>query len=132
MPDRIARLSLICKGWTGWSREQPEADYATAAIRCGQRLTLGDFGIGEEAATALASVYNFQIRLMTLLADRAFFEFQHLVTVHPNGGISLMGPYTGIFILRPRQRIRLATPTMDGGLHLTIALDGIDETAALA
>lgn len=132
MPERIARLTLTLQGWTGWSREQPAPQTVTVEARRGQVLGPAEFGFSGADADAVSSVFGCRIRLMTLLADRAVFEHQRLVVKNPNGTINLSAPATGQFQLRPGQHIELATPTMDGGLSLTVALSALEEPAGKA
>ncbi|HUY95532.1 MAG TPA: hypothetical protein VMU71_09540 [Terracidiphilus sp.] len=132
MAERIARLTLALQGWTGWSRRQPAPQTETLEARCGQVLGPAEFGLGAPDAEAVSRVFGCQIRLMTLLGDRAIFEHQRLVVKNPDGTVNLSAPATGTFQLRPGQHIELATPTMDGGLNLTVALSAIEESASEA
>lgn len=127
MAERIARLTLTLQGWTGWSREQPLPETVAVEARRGQVLGLADFGVSGPALADGSLMFGCQVRLMTLLADRAFFEYRRLVIENPNGTINLSAPAVGTVLLKVSQRVRLVTPTMDGGLHLTVALNSIGE-----
>jgi len=125
VPDRIARLTFNLREWTGWSREQPAPCGNTVEAHLGQVLGLADFGIPEEYVQAYAQIYSGRLRIMTLLADRLFFEYQHFTVQVRPGTTNLMGPYAGTVLLRPGQLVTLTTPTMDGGLNLAITLEAI-------
>jgi len=128
MAERNARLTLRLQGWTGWSRTQPPAESVVVEARRGQVLGPAAFGIGGPDLEAFGSVFGCQIRLMTLLEDRAFFEYQRLVIKNADGSINLSAPAAGTFLLKPGQHVDLATPTMDGGLLLCVTLNSIDES----
>jgi hypothetical protein len=127
MAERIARLTLTLQGWTGWSREQPAPQTVAVEARRGQVLGPADFGLSGAELDTFNRIFGCRVRVMTLLEDRAVFEHQRLVVVNPNGTINLSAPATGSFLLKPGQRIDLATPTMDGGLHLSVALESVEE-----
>lgn len=127
MAERVAQLRLTLQGWTGWSREQPAPEYAVVEARRGQVLGLADFGMTGVDLECGNRIFGCQVRLMTLLEDRAFLEYRRLVLPNPDGRINLSAPATGTVLLRPGQRVEFATPTMDGGLHLTVVLDRIGE-----
>lgn len=126
MAERSARLTLTLQGWTGWSREQPSPETITVEARRGQVLGASDFGMSGSDLEIFQKIFGCRIRLMTLHDDRAVFEHQRLVIRNPSGTINLTAPSTGTFLLRPGQRIELATPTMDGGICLSVALESIE------
>ena len=127
MPERIALLMLTLQGWTGWSREQPAPESIVVKARRGQVMGLADFGVTGAELESFNRIFGCQIRLMTLLEDRAVFEYQRLVIKNPSGSINLSAPSTGNFQLSAGQHIALATPTMDGGLSLKVRLDQIED-----
>lgn len=130
MSDFTACLSLNMQGMTGGEHKQPQPETVALEVRSGQVLGPADFGLSGQDLDAFDGVCGCRIRLMTLFDDWAIFEYRHLVIQTRKGCIDL--PTAGGFVLRPGQNIALATPTLEGGIRLSVALKSIQVPAGAA
>jgi hypothetical protein len=62
----------------------------------------------------------------TIFGHKVIFCYRRLVIANPSGTVNLTAPNAGRFVLMPGQSMKLATPTMDAGVSVTVTLDQID------
>lgn len=107
-----AKLSFTVQPWTGWTAKQPEAKTVEMGLEEGQTITSKMLGGGFDYSLSIASVNSNSIDI----------AYKGLVEEKEGGGINLNAPKEGQFTLQVGRQIRLSTPTLDGGTHITVAL----------
>ncbi len=114
---RSAHVTLVVKGWTGWSVEQPKAKSQQLAVQPGQKLTPAAVGIESSEYSITVDFVGFNHILVT---------YSGVVMDNPNGTINLAAPRQGRSIIYLQHCLRLSTPTMDGGNSIALTLDRIE------
>src|ERR1035441_5603169 len=115
MPRR-AVVTITVKGWTGWTREQPQAKSQLLDVGRGTSLTPASVGIPSDP---------YEISVESIGFDRITVIYRGVVMENSNGTIPLDAPQLGRCMIQIRHCMRLATATMDGGTLIGLTLERI-------
>jgi hypothetical protein len=113
---RTANVTLVVKGWTGWTREQPPSKSAQLAVQPGQKLTPALAGIESS---------HYEITIEFVGFNHILVTYSGVVLENSDGTINLRAPQQGRCIIHLQHSLRLATATLDGGTTLALSLDSI-------
>jgi hypothetical protein len=114
--SKRALVTIVVKGWTGWTKDQPEAQSRQLEVEAGYKLMPATVGIeSAEYAISVDSVGSDQI------------TYSGVVMENSDGTINLTAPRQGRCLIKIRHRLRLATATMDAGTSISLTLEAIVE-----
>ena len=111
-----ALITIVVQGWTGWTKEQPQAQSRQLEVARGFRLTPATVGIESS---------DYVISVDSIGADQIMVSYSGMVMKNPSGTINLSAPRQGRCMIKVQHCMRLATPTMDGGTTVAVTLDKI-------
>jgi hypothetical protein len=113
-----AVATIVVKGWSGWTKEQPEAKSRQLEVAPGDKLTPATIGI--ESA-------GYEITVDSVGSDRIMVTYSGVVMQNADGTINLAAPRKGRCMIQVQHCMRLATATMDAGTSIALSLDRIVE-----
>jgi len=126
MPDeRRALVTLEATAWSGWDPDGYSI-VTSAKLRVAKGSVLSPETLGHARAGFVGVEFLFyEVQVERVVVDQVQFLYKKLVIANPGGTINLTAPASGQFILKPRESMRLATPTMDGGTSVVVTLHEI-------
>jgi hypothetical protein len=122
---RKATLTMKDRGWTGWVREQPAEESLQLAVTEGNVLSHAIFGGAHEEPSEDSCMF-YKLVVERITAEQVCFTYHGVVITNPGGGINLSAEPSGRFWLGLGRSKELATPTMDGGIIITVTVDAIE------
>jgi hypothetical protein len=123
--DRTAVVTFQATSWSGWERESYSI-VTSAQLKVTKGVTLTPVTLGFKAADyEEVKCLFYEVEVERIVEDRILFGYRNVVIKNPDGTVNLSAPQTGKFILRLRETMKLATPTMDAGINVMVTLDEI-------
>jgi len=111
-PAETVTLTVVTSPWSGWSREQPEAETSTEEVTRGTTFTRS--AMGEDV---VFTVRTCTARRVVLRTDTPLSEWEG------DEGIDL-GTDQDAFTVRAGETLKITTPTMDAGTTFEISIAG--------
>jgi hypothetical protein len=116
--SKRALVTIVVKGWTGWTKDQPEAKSRQLEVEAGDKFTPSTVGIESGEYT---------ISVDSVGSDQIMVTYSGVVMENADGTINLTAPRQGRCLIKIRHRLRLTTATMDAGTSISLTLEAIVE-----
>jgi hypothetical protein len=116
--SKRALVTIVVKGWTGWTKDQPEAQSRQLEVEAGYKLT---------PATVDLESAEYMISVDSVGPDQIIVTYSGVVMENADGTINLTAPRQGRCLIKIRHRLRLATATMDAGTSISLTLEAVVE-----